>query len=114
MNADSRFQTLKISERITNGKLYPRIKGPVTSLPSFHKQYEAFMYIIASYEVEVKDANREGTLRPGDNEIPSRLRLWAEETYMHKLQSVDKVAREDGLEIADLAIKQAGQKPIDE
>ena len=72
------------------------------------------MYIIASYEVEVEDATREGTLRSGDHINPSQLMLWAEETYMHNLQSVDEVAREDGLEIADLAIRQAGQKPIDE
>ena len=72
------------------------------------------MYVIASYEVEVEDATREGTLRPGERIEPRHLMLWAEETYMHKLQSVDKVAREDGLEIADLAMKQAGQKSIDE
>ena len=72
------------------------------------------MYIIASYEMEVEDATREGTLRPGDHTKPCHLMLWAEETYMHNLQSVDKVAREDGLEIAELAIKQAGQKPIDQ
>ena len=72
------------------------------------------MEIIASYEVEVEIATREGTLRRGDHIEPRHLILWAEETYMHNLQSVDKVAREDGLEIADLVIKQAGQKPINQ
>ena len=71
------------------------------------------MYIIAGYEAEVEDGIREGAIRPGDRIRPCHLMLWAEETYMHNLQSVDKVTREDGLEIADLAIKQ-GQKPIDE
>ena len=70
------------------------------------------MYMIANYEVEVEAATREG--RPGDHINPRHLLLWAEQTYMHNLQSDDKVAREDGLEIAELAIKQAGQKAIDE
>ena len=99
---------------MTNGELYRRINDLVTSLPSFHKQYEAFMYIIASYEIEVEDAIREGTRRPGDHIKPCHLMSWAKETYMHNLQSVNKVAREDGLEIADLVIKQAGQRPIDQ
>lgn len=71
------------------------------------------MNIIESYEAEAKDSTREGALRPGDHTKLGHLKFWAEETCMQRLQSVDQVAREDGLKFADLAIKQ-DQRPVDE
>ena len=43
-----------------------------------------------------------------------QVEAWAEKTYIHKLQNVDVLDREDGLYLADLAIKQANRKPLSE
>lgn len=64
------------------------------------------MSIIASHEA----LNNE---KAQSNDAKRRqIEVWAEETYMHKLQTVDIVNREDGLHLADLAIRQADRKSL--
>ena len=43
-----------------------------------------------------------------------QIEAWAEETYMHKLQSVDTVDREDGVHLGEIAAKHARQKSLRE
>ncbi|KAL9064880.1 MAG: hypothetical protein Q9161_008583 [Pseudevernia consocians] len=66
------------------------------------------MSLVAGYEAETSDGV------PGDRAMLHQIEAWAEETYMHKLQSVDKVERKDGLHLADLAIEHADRKPLRE
>ena len=91
---------------VSNRELRHRINHVISRLPSFHSQYKAFVSLVASYEAETRDGV------PGDRAMLHQIEAWAEETYMHKLQSVDKVERKDGLHLADLAIEHADRKPL--
>ena len=64
------------------------------------------MSLIASHEALEQEKAQSDDAKRGQIEV------WAEETYMHKLQKVDIVSREDGLHLADLAIKQLDRKPL--
>ena len=66
------------------------------------------MSIVASYkEMKIEKAQ-------SDDAKLRQIEAWAEKTYIHKLQNVDVLDREDGLCLADLAIKQADRKPLGE
>ena len=80
----------------------------MSRIPTFHRQYSAFVSIVAGYEA----MNSERSHR--DNAKLRQIENWAEKTYMHRLQNVDTVGREDGLLLADLAINQAGLRPLSE
>lgn len=97
------------SERwmISNRKLLHRVNRLVSRLVSFHGQCRAFESIVASYE-GLKNEKAQS-----DDAKLRQIEAWAEKTYMHKLQNVESLDRQDGLHLADLALKQADQKSLE-
>lgn len=93
---------------ISNRKLLLRINHLISCHSSFYGQCGAFVAIVAGYNKVKKEKaqSHEAKLQ--------QIEEWAEKTCMHKMQGVEIVGREDGLHLADLAMRQADRKPLSE
>lgn len=99
---------------MSNGKRRYRINHLLSRLPSFHAHYRAFESIIAGYEAEAIDAARGGALHQGDYTALCEVKAWAEEIYVLKLRTVSSVDRQDGIHLAEFAVKQANRRSLRE
>ena len=85
---------------ITNGKFLHSANYLILRLTTFNGQRIAAMSIIAGYE-----ALKNEKAQSDDTKL-REIEAWVEKTCMLTLQIFGVVDREDGLHLADLAIKQ--------
>lgn len=93
---------------ISNRMLLLRINHLISCHSSFCGQCRAFAAIVAGYKTVKKEK-----AQSHDAKL-QQVEEWAEKTCVDKMQGVETVGREDGLHLADLAIRQADRKPLSE